>query len=90
MLLFVFSAEVVCPGLIITVLLVEGAATKGDGSQVLTGGGAVAIGSVCIRGTALTIGGTATVGKTCVRMPVSTGCTTAGTVFLKDVFPSPV
>lgn len=93
MLLFVFSAEIVCPGLIITVLLGVGVVTTGGVSQVLTmppGVGTVAMGSVCIRGTALTIGGTATVGKTCVRMPVSAGCTPAETVFPKDVFPSPV
>lgn len=67
MTLLVFSAEVVCPGLIITVLLDEGAVTTGDVSQVLAmlpGGPSVATGSVCTCDTALTIGGTATVGKT--------------------------
>lgn len=85
MLLFVFSAEVVCPGLIITVLLGEGVVTPRGVSQVLTvlpGGGTVVMGSVCICGTALTIGETVTVGKTCALMPASTGCTPAGTVFL--------
>lgn len=71
----------------------EGAVTTGAVSKVLTVlpiGVTVAIGSVCILDTALTIGGTATVGNTCVRMPASTGCMTAGTVFLIDVLSSPV
>lgn len=68
-------------------LLDEGAVTIGAVSKVLTVlpiGGTVAIGSICILDTALTIGGTATVGNTCVRVPASTGCMTAGTVFLVD------
>lgn len=79
--------------MIITVLLEEGTATTGAVSKVLTVlpiGGTVATGSVCILDTPLTIGGTATVGSTCVRVPASTDCMTAGTVFLTDVLPSPV
>lgn len=71
----------------------EGAVTTGAVSKVLTVlpiGVTVAIGSVCILDTEFTIGGTATVGNTCVRMPASTGCMTAGTVFLIDVLSSPV
>lgn len=67
--------------------------TTGAVSKVLTVlpiGVTVAMGSVCILDTALTIGGTATVGKTCVRVPASTGCMTAGTVFLIDELSSPV
>lgn len=74
-------------------LLDEAAVTTGAVSKVLIVlpiGVTVAIGSVCILGTALTIGGTATVGSTCVRVPASTGCMTAGTIFLIDVLSSPV
>lgn len=74
-------------------LLDEGAVTTGGVSKVLTVlpmGGTVATGSVCILDTVLTIGGTTTVGKTCVRIPASTGCIPAGTIFLTGVFPSPV
>lgn len=77
----------------IIVLLDEGAITTGAVSKVLKVlpiGGTVATGNVCILDTALTIGGTATVGSTWVRMPASTGCVTAGTVFLIDVLPCPV
>lgn len=79
--------------MISTVLLEEGTVTKGAVSKVLTMlpiGVTVAMGSVCILDTAPTIGGTATVGNTCVLVPGSTGCMTAGTVFLIDVLSSPV
>lgn len=72
----------------VTLLLDEGAVATGAVSNVLKVlpiGGTVATGSVCILDAALTIGGTATVGNTCVRAPASTGCMTAGTVFLTDV-----
>lgn len=74
-------------------LLDEGAVTTGAVSKALTVlpiGVTVAMGSVCILDTALTIGGTATVGNTCVRVPASTGCMTAGTIFLIDVLSIPV
>lgn len=79
--------------MISTVLLEEGTVTKGAVSKVLTMlpiGVTVAMGSVCILDTAPTIGGTATVGNTCVLVTGSTGCMTAGTVFLIDVLSSPV
>lgn len=79
--------------MIITVLLDECAVTTGAVSKELTVlpiGVTVAMGSVCILDTPLTIGGTATIGNTCVRVPASTGCMTAGTVFLTDALSSPV
>ncbi len=78
--------------MIIAVSLDEGVVTTGAVSKVLTVlpiGVTVAMGSVCILDTALTIGETATVGKTCVRVPASTGCMTAGSVFLIDWLTGP-
>jgi len=80
---FVFSDVIGCAGVMVTLLLDEGAVTTGavsKGFKVLPMGETVATGSVCILDTALTIEGTATVGNTCV-----TGCMTAGIIFLTDI-----
>lgn len=79
--------------MISTGLLDESAVTTGGVSKVLIMlpiGVTVAMGSVCILDTAPTIGETATVGNTCVLVPASTGCISAGIVFLTDVLSSPV
>lgn len=79
--------------MISTVLLDEGAVTTGGVSKVLIMlpiGVTVAMGSVCILDTAPTIGETATVGNTCVLVPASTGCISAGNVFLIDALSCPV
>lgn len=85
---FVLSDVIDCAPVIRAVLLDEGAVTTGAVSKVFPmfpTGVTVAIGNVCILDNAPTIGETATVGNTCVLVPPSTGCITAGTVFLIDV-----